>query len=206
MTGFLPNPELPLFPLQTVLFPDGLLELKIFEARYLDLMSACLRGASPFGVVALKSGGEVGASQQAAEMQEVGTLAELIDVDSAEAGILFVRCRGRQRFRLGAVRQQTNSLWVGEASGLADDAPAPPRPAHQPIVQRLADAMASLAEQGASPFLEPHRLDEAGWVANRWCEVLPLPLEARQILMSMADPLARLDAVDLVLGGSRDPA
>ena len=52
--SFLPAAALPLFPLQTVLFPDGLLELKIFETRYLDLMSRCMREQAPFGVVALR--------------------------------------------------------------------------------------------------------------------------------------------------------
>ena len=78
--------EQPLFPLRTVLFPDGLLELKIFEARYLDLMSRCLRERIPFGVVALRSGREArSAIGEAVQLHEVGTLAELIEVDSAQA-------------------------------------------------------------------------------------------------------------------------
>src|SRR5450432_2247492 len=94
----LPDPALPLFPLQTVLFPDGLLELKIFETRYLDLMSRCMREQRPFGIVALKTGTERRVSNEPVAMYEVGTLAELIEVDSPEANILLVRCRGTQRF------------------------------------------------------------------------------------------------------------
>ncbi len=205
MTAPALDAELPLFPLQTVLFPDGLLELKIFEARYLDLLSMCLRETRPFGVVALKSGSEARGSGQGVVLYDVGTLAELIEVDSAEAGILLVRCRGTHRFALGPTRQQADGLWLGQATEIADDPIMPPRPAHAAIVKSLAEAIAALAAQGAEPFLEPHRFESCGWVANRWCEILPLPLEARQRLMALADPAARLDVVDSLLRAGPGP-
>jgi len=192
--------ELPLFPLRTVLYPDGLLELKIFEARYLDLMSRCLRERAPFGVVALRAGSESRGGGDAVQLYEVGTLAELIDVDSAQAGILLIRCRGGERFEVGATHQERDGLWVAaSAEPVAADPPIAPAAAHADVVKTLADAIAGLAAQGSRPFLEPHRLDSAGWVANRWCEILPLPLEVRQRLMTLADPLARLDVVDSLL-------
>ncbi|MGZ5275090.1 MAG: LON peptidase substrate-binding domain-containing protein [Caldimonas sp.] len=195
----LPDPELPLFPLQTVLFPDALLELKVFEARYLDLMSRCMREQRPFGVVALKSGSEARVSDEAVALYDVGTLAELIEVDSAQANILLVRCRGTRRFALGATRQQSDGLWLGAAVEVAADPVLPPGTSHADIVKSLAEALAALTAQGASPFLEPHRFDCAGWVANRWCEILPLPLDAKQRLMALADPLARLEIVDSLM-------
>jgi len=192
--------EQPLFPLRTVLFPDGLLELKIFEARYLDLMSRCMRERAPFGVVALRAGSEarspVGESIQ---LHEVGTLAQLIDVDSAQAGILLVRCRGAQRFVVGAMRQERDGLWIAETIPIDADPPALPTSSHAHVVKSLADAIATLTAQGAQPFLAPHRLDDAGWVANRWCEILPLPLEAKQRLMALLDPIARLEVVDSLM-------
>lgn len=192
--------ELPLFPLRTVLFPDGLLELKIFEARYLDLMSRCLRESIPFGVVALRAGGEArSAAGDVVQLYEVGTLAELIEVDSAQAGILLVRCRGRQRFIVGATRQERDGLWLAETTPIAGDPAVAPSPSHAKVVKSLADAIASLAAEGAQPFLAPHRLDDAGWVANRWCEILPLPLEVKQRLMTLEDPLARLEVVDSLM-------
>ncbi len=190
--------ELPLFPLRMVLFPDGLLELKIFEARYLDLMSRCMRRAEPFGVVCLKGGREVKGAE-GVELCEVGTTADLVDVDSAAAGILLVRCRGGHRFTLGATRQQSDGLWLGAATAIDADPVVAPSAAHADIVKSLAEAIAALAAQGAQPFLEPHRFDDAGWVANRWCEILPLPLEAKQRLMTLADPLARLEIVDSLM-------
>jgi len=192
--------ELPLFPLRAVLFPAGLLELRIFEARYLDLVSRCLRERLPFGVIALRAGSEARSGGDAVQLHDVGTLAELIDVDSAEAGILEVRCRGGERFRLvGDAYQERDGLWVAATAPLDADATMPPAPAHADAVQALVGAIAALAAQGSRPFLEPHLLDSAGWVANRWCEILPLPLEVRQRLLTLADPLVRLDVVASLL-------
>ena len=188
--------ELPLFPLRTVLFPEGLLELRIFEARYLDLVSRCLRERSPFGVVALRSGTEARSGGDSIQLYEAGTLAELIDVDSAEAGILNIRCRGGERFKLvGAAHQESDGLWVATTEPVAADQDVAPAPSHGDVVQVLADAIAAAAAQGSQAFLEPHRLASAGWVANRWCEIVPLPLEVRQRLLMIADPLARLDLI-----------
>ena len=198
--SFLPDTALPLFPLQTVLFPDGLLELKIFETRYLDLMACCMREQAPFGVVALRSGGETARSAAGASVSlfDVGTLAGLIEVDSPETNILLVRCRGGQRFRLGAVRQEPDGLWVGDAAPVADDPAVAPSATHANVVKSLVDAVATLSAQGAEPFLPPHRFDDAGWVANRWCEILPLPIDAKHRLLSL-DPLSRLDIVDSLM-------
>ena len=198
--SFLPDTALPLFPLQTVLFPDGLLELKIFETRYLDLMARCMREQAPFGVVALRSGGETARSAAGASVSlfDVGTLAGLIEVDSPETNILLVRCRGGQRFRLGAVRQEPDGLWVGDAAPVADDPAVAPSATHANVVKSLVDAVATLSAQGAEPFLQPHRFDDAGWVANRWCEILPLPIDAKHRLLSL-DPISRLDIVDSLM-------
>ena len=191
--------ELPLFPLRTVLFPDGLLELRIFEARYLDLVSRCLRERAPFGVVALRAGSEARTAGDSVQLYEAGTLAELIDVDSAEAGILAVRCRGGERFKLsGTARQERDGLWVAPTEPIAADPVVAPATGHADVVKTLADPIAAIAAQGTRPFLEPHRLDSAGWVANRWCEMLELPLEARQRLLTL-DPLARLDLIASLL-------
>ncbi|HEX2542960.1 MAG TPA: LON peptidase substrate-binding domain-containing protein [Caldimonas sp.] len=193
------HPELALFPLRTVLFPGGLLELKIFEARYLDLMSTCMREQRPFGVVALKSGSEAQVSTEPVALHEAGTLAELMEVDSARAGILLVRARGTRRFLLESAEQRPGGLWVGRARELPEDEIVPPEAAHGGAVRGLADAIATLAKQGADPFTKPHRLDSAGWVADRWCEILPLPLATKVRLMAFTGPLERLQVVDAFL-------
>jgi Lon protease-like protein len=188
--------DLPLFPLQTVLFPDGLLSLKVFEARYLDLVGSCLRENKPFGVVALKQGGDTMAGPGTVVFESLGTIAELIDVDSAQAGILQVRCRGTQRFDVRDSRQESDGLWVAKANRLPDDEPVAPPEAVHDTVRGLANAIATLKSQGAEPFLEPYRFDSVGWVANRWCEILPISLAAKQKLMELPDAQVRLQLVD----------
>jgi len=188
--------DLPLFPLKTVLFPGGLLGLKVFEARYLDMVSGCMRSGTTFGVVALRSGAEVRGQAQEESLEKVGVLAELIEVDSAQPGILLLRCRGTRRFELGSARQQDDGLWVGSVTLLADETPLPPTPELADTVQGLRNAIGALKAQDAEPFLPPYDFDSAGWVANRWCEILPIPLPAKQRLMELSDPLLRLKVVD----------
>ncbi len=193
----LPQP-LPLFPLRAVLFPGALLGLKVFEARYLDLVSDCLRTRSPFGVVGLKQGFEAGDLSAAVQLESVGVLARIDEVDAEQAGILRVRGTGLSRFRITAPPEQRgNGLWIAPAvEHVADDAPHLPGPAMLQTVQALAEAIRKLAERGTEPFAQPYRLDDAGWVANRWCELLPVPLSAKQKLMELEDPVIRLSLVD----------
>lgn len=193
--------ELALFPLQTVLFPGGLLSLKVFEARYLDLVATCLRESRPFGVVALRSGGEVKRDNKPVSFEPTGVFAELIDVDSAQPGILQVRCRGLQRFTIATQRQQADGLWLATVEAIDDDPQVAPREALLDTVRGLANAIASLKAQGAEPFLQPYRFDDAGWVANRWCEILPISVAAKQKLMELPDPQVRLQLVDEFLRG-----
>jgi len=193
--------ELPLFPLQAVLFPGGLLNLKVFEARYLDLVATCLRETRPFGVVALRSGPEVKRGDTAVSFATSGVLAELLDVDSAQPGILQVRCRGTERFEITATRQQPDGLWLAATRALPDDEAAAPTQALLETVRGLANAIASLKSQGAEPFLQPFHFEDAGWVANRWCEILPISLAAKQKLMELPDPLVRLQLVHEFLRG-----
>ncbi len=194
---------LPLFPLQSVLFPGGQLALKIFEARYLDLVGDCLRRQRPFGVVCLLQGAEVRSGKgTAVRFESTGVLARLDEVDSEQPGLLRARCSGLQRFRLdGPATQQADGLWLGRAELLPDDAMQMPPAQYLPTVQALANAIATLKAQGNEPFAPPHRLDDAGWVANRWCEILPIPLGAKQKLMELDDPQVRLQLVHEYLLG-----
>lgn len=187
----------PLFPLQSVLFPGGLLNLKIFEARYLDMITGCLREQQSFGVIAIRSGSEVHRPGSSIEFESTGTLAALIDVDSTQVGILQVRCKGLQRFAVSQFHQQGDGLWLADSITLLDDdLPEAPDPASAGTVQGLVKAIETMAEQGATPFFEPYRFDDAGWVANRWCELLPISLAAKQKLLELPDPQMRLKLID----------
>lgn len=191
--------DLPLFPLQSVLFPLGRLSLRIFEARYLDLMSRCLVADRPFGVVCLQQGSEVRQAGQTVRFEPVGVLARLLSADSDQPGVLKAVCLGGARFRWTTLSEQANGLWVAtQAERLPDDPHLPLAAPHQPAAQALARALTLLAaREGHSSG--PMHLDDTAWVANRWCELLPIPLAARQKLMELTDPAARMDLVDRFL-------
>jgi Lon protease-like protein len=192
----LPDP-LPLFPLQTVLFPGGLLPLKVFEARYLDLMGHCMRSGEPFGVVCMSRGTEVGANAEGVRIESVGVLAHIEEVDAEQAGILQVRCVGGSRFRLrDAPRQRPNGLWEAPVELIEADSARLPELSLQPTVEALQQALTALLAQDVKPFAEPLQWRDAGWVANRWCELLPITLAAKQRLMELEDPAIRLQLVD----------
>ncbi len=208
--------RLALFPLRAVLFPGGLLMLRVFEARYLDLVARCLKQGEDFGVVCLVQGGEVrhraeAREREARQTQEapvrfeaVGVRARIDAVDALQAGLLSVRCIGQQRFALeGEAAQAADGLWTACVRELEPDPPCVPAPEMLGTVKALAAAIATLRERGELPFVAPLRLDDAGWVANRWCELLPTPLAARQRLMVLPDPRERLSLVDAYLRDKR---
>ena len=188
---------LALFPLQMVLFPGAVLHLKIFEARYLDLIADCMRTRLPFGVICLRQGAETGRGSEALRIEDVGVLARIEDVDAEQPGILHVRCLGTERFRIQAPpSQRDNGLWTAPVQAMTPDTPRAPGPAVLPTVTALAEAIRKLQSHEQSPFAEPYRLEDAGWVANRWCELLPISLAAKQKLMELDDPVIRLSLVD----------
>ena len=192
--------DLALFPLQSVLFPGAVLPLKVFEARYLDLVGDCLRERTPFGVVCLRQGADV--DRDGVRFERLGVFARIDTVDAERAGILHLRCTGLQRFQIdGAPRQQSDGLWRADVIELPDDEPLAPDAALLPTVKALAGAIGALREQGSAPFAEPYRFDDAGWVANRWCEILPIPLAAKQRLMALPEAQLRLKLVDEYLRG-----
>ena len=192
----LPDP-LPLFPLQLVLYPDAQLGLKVFEARYLDLVAACLRSRQPFGVVCLRQGSEAGPGSKVVTFESVGVLAHINEVDAEQVSVLQVRCTGGQRFRIAKTPTQgDNGLWMAKVDLIPADPLRPPGPATLQTVTALAEAIRKLQARAHEPFAAPYRLDDAGWVANRWCELLPLPLAAKQKLMELEDPVIRLSLVD----------
>jgi uncharacterized protein len=192
--------DLPLFPLHTVLLPDGLLPLKIFEARYLDMARDCLREKTPFGVCMLKSGSEVAQPNEPSVPENVGCLAEISECDVETFGMLLIRAHGTRRFRLLSHRVEPSGLLVGMAEPLPDDAPLEGNQhlakfgACAEVLERI---IATIRERDPDslPFAEPFRLEDPSWVSNRLSEVLPIALRARQKLMELPDAGARIDVV-----------
>jgi hypothetical protein len=175
--------------------------LRVFEARYLDLVSRCLREQQPFGAICLRQGSEVRSADEAVLLETTGVLAKLEEVDAERAGVLRVRCLGTRRFEIDEPLQQPDGLWTARAWLIDDDAMVAPSESLVPTVRALANAIGALERKGGSPFLKPYRFDDAGWVANRWCELLPISLAAKQKLMALEDPQMRLRLVDEYLRG-----
>lgn len=187
---------LPIFPLGTVLFPEGALPLRIFEARYMDMARACLREGSPFGVCLITDGGEVGAP---AEHEAIGCLAGIDEVDMAQLGLLRVRARGLGRFEVierevqrdGLIRARVRTLAADDEAALPDEL--------APLGALAARLARELIAHEPDPLnrrvIEPLRESSAVWVSNRLAEILPWPMPFRQRLMALTDPVARLAIV-----------
>lgn len=191
---------LPLFPLKTVLFPDGVLPLKVFETRYIDMVRECMKENAPFGVVLIKSGQEVGT---AAEPEEVGCLAHITDWDMEELGVMMLRTQGGERFRIRETRVLRDQRLEARVDLIAPDTTIPATDVHVTCAKTLKMVIDDVNEKGRaergsdfiSPFSQPIRLDSASWVANRWCEILPIPLKARQKLLELLDAESRLSII-----------
>lgn len=204
--------SLPLFPLGTVLFPGGILPLRIFEVRYLDMIGKCHSHGAPFGVVALTQGSEVMRAPDAGPTGEafvdegfhgVGTLATITSLSRPQPGLIEIRCRGTQRFTINRREKLRHGLWIGDVQQMPDDPATPIPPDLEPIALALAKLIERLKERGVPqdqlPLQPPYELHDCAWVANRWCELLGLPLELQQRLMTLDNPLVRLELVGDIL-------
>lgn len=204
MTPPLTLKSLPLFPLHAVLFPGGTLALRVFEVRYLDMVRKCQQSAAPFGVVSLLDGSEVRrAGAPDVQFQPIGTLAHIAQLETLQPALLAVSCRAGERFRVLARTLLPNGLWLADIEQLPGDRQVPIPDDLLPCASALAQVLATLRErdpQSAGAITPtPAQLADSGWVANRWCELLPLPLPLRQQLMELDSPLVRLELVSDVL-------
>ncbi|MCE3261510.1 MAG: peptidase [Pseudoduganella sp.] len=194
---------IPLFPLQTVLYPDGYLPLQVFEVRYLDMVKRCIEHREGFGVVALVQGDEVRKPDQHETLCAVGTMAHIETWTALMPGLLKVRCKGGQRFRIVTAEQLRHGLWMADVAPIEDDLAVPIPSDQQDVADSLGTLIQTLQERGVPPdqmpMRTPYRLAEAGWVANRWCELLRLSLAQKQLLLTQESPVLRLELVQDVM-------
>jgi len=183
----LPMLEIPLFPLRTVLFPDGYLPLRIFEQRYLQMVRDCASNDSDFGVCLIMEGEEAIAPVRPAS---IGTLAEIVDWYTLEDGLLGVSAIGSDRFRIQHTERQANGLMLGQVELLAEPPTQPVPEAYSVLSQVLARFMEKVGDQ--YPGHTQERLDDASWVGYRLAELLPLAAIEKQQLLELDDPLRRL--------------
>lgn len=203
MTPALTLQSLPLFPLGTVLFPDAVLPLRVFEVRYLDMVGRCRKAGAPFGVVSLTQGREVRQPGASEAFADVGTLAHIDHCKTPQPGLMMIRIRGAHRFRITEREQLRHGLWIANVERVNPDLAIMIPDDLKAISQALASVLKSLQQKAASteelPVPPPWRLDDCGWVANRWCELLPLPVQGKQRLMELENPLVRLELVSDLL-------
>jgi uncharacterized protein len=203
MSSALTLQSLPLFPLGAVLFPGGILPLRIFEVRYLDMIGRCHKAGAPFGVVLLTQGQEVRQPGATEAFSHVGTLATISEFETPRPGLMMIRASGAQRFRITASDQLRHGLWVADVERLAPDMAVPVPEDLKVTATALGKLIQSLQQRTGNPdqlpIQSPWRLDDCGWVANRWCELLPLPPQLKQRLMELDNPLVRLELVSDVL-------
>ena len=185
--------RIPLFPLSTVLFPGSILPLKIFEQRYLDMAAACLKENSPFGVCLIEKGSEIGV---AAQPHAVGTLATIGHWEMEQLGILMITAHGSRRFRIIESTVGANNQVEASVELLVESGPTPLPPERQRLLPLLRRVVADL---GSERLPEPHRYDEAEWVGYRISDFLPIQNLAKQKLLELDDPLARLEILEKYL-------
>ena len=182
-----PVQEIHIFPLGTVLFPGGTLPLKVFEQRYIEMTTACLRDSRPFGVCLIREGREVGT---AAVPEPVGCLAVIEQWDMPQLGVFHLVARGVGRFRIREMRVAPNHLISATVEALPpDDAAGEVDPLCREVLQAI------INQVGAERFPAPARLDDAAWVGYRLSEVLPLDVRVKQELLELTDAGQRLEQV-----------
>lgn len=186
---------IPLFPLHSVLFPGGPLALRIFESRYLDMVSRCLRDEDGFGVVLIRDGREVG---EVPEVYEVGTFGCISDWEQRKDGLLGITMMGEQRFRIQETTVRPDQLMMAEVEMLpaVETRPLPKQYASlAKLLQRMLDEL-------PHPYLTlERRYEDAEWVGGRLAELLPFDLVLKQRLLQEGDPLVRLEQLKEILDG-----
>jgi len=188
--------ELPLFPLNGVLFPGGPLPLRIFEPRYLDMVSRCMREQSGFVVVLLNDGDE---AASATSFAATGTEARIVDFDRLEGGLLGISCIGRERVRVVEAWREADGLNRGRVLDIGADRIVP-----VPLDQAwLTEVVMQVLPEAGDTYRHVERRDDAAWIANRLAELLPLSLADKQTLLELADPLERLAVLEPAVTRSR---
>lgn len=177
---------IPIFPLNTVLYPEGILPLRIFEPRYVDMVSECLKEQKDFGVCLIQDGNETG---KAATVYEIGTTAHIIDWDRHDDGTLLITTEGYDRFRIIEQRVRKNQLREADIQLIdsEDDAFIPAE------YQLFADLLRQVVDKFELPYANEHeKFADPYWVGCRLAEILPVELEDKQVLLEMDDPILRL--------------
>jgi uncharacterized protein len=179
---------IPLFPLNTVLFPHGPLPLRIFETRYVDMVKYCMREQSPFGVVLIRAGSEVGTGA-VGETSAVGTTARIVDFNPLPDGLLGITCQGERKFSVLKHWQQEDGLHLADVEFVAAEEAVDLPLEYDHLGELLRKVLPELGELYANV---PEYFSNASWVGCRLAEILPIALSEKQYCLELDDPIARL--------------
>jgi Lon protease-like protein len=194
--------KIPLFPLGTVLFPDGVIALKIFEARYLDMIKQCLREKTEFGVISIIKNLDTDHESSAVTFSNIGTLALIEDFDPVQPALYMTKSFGTQRFKLLSSTQESNGLWIGDIELLEKDPHIPIPQEHQKVAQLLDEIISVIQSEdllGEALFKKPFKVNDCGWVSNRLAELLPISLLQKNHLLAQKNPRIRLDLISEII-------
>ena len=178
--------EIPLFPLNTVIFPGGLLPLRIFEPRYIDMVKDCMHDEHGFGIVLIQNGNEIG---PVAEIYKTGTLCRISDWESLPDGLLGITAEGETRISIEKTRVESNHLMIGQIQDLVEN----PDVLLPEDLEYMKDLLQQIITKVGNPYTNiPARYEYAGWVGARLTELLPLQLPIKQRLLEIDDHVVRL--------------
>jgi Lon protease-like protein len=176
----------PLFPLSSVVLPGGRTALRLFEARYMDLVAECLRNDTGFGICLIRQGGEAG---EPALPYGTGAEVRIVDWNQQDDGMLGITVAGQHKIRVRDLWTEANQLVAANVEALPPE-PAEPIPAD---CRDLVEVLARMLRQLEPTIVYPEpQWDDAAWVGSRLVELLPLPPRMRQYLVELDNPTARL--------------
>ena len=180
--------DLPIFPLRTILFPDSKLPLRIFEPRYIDMVSRCMREDSEFGIILSRESTD----PKMFETYDTGTLAKIIDWDQGEDGLLGITTIGTQKFRLKGLNKQEDGLNIGTIERIEKEGDYKPTKEFSYLVELLQAILDDINIYGD----DEKNFDSAAWISYRFAEILPLRIEDKQKCLEIDDPIIRLNFLE----------
>lgn len=170
--------------------------------RYLDMVRACLRNQSSFGIVAIITDSAAGRENDL-PFANIGTSFTILDAEVTEPGLMNIRCLGQKRFHVKVAAQQNDGLWLGEVADIENDAVMAIPDDLKMTQEYMQQLIESLSEQDIAeeylPFIKPFKTNDCAWVANRWCEMLSMSLIQKQRMLELDSPLVRLELVQDIL-------
>jgi Lon protease-like protein len=191
---------IPLFPLKSVLFPNGRLPMQIFEQRYIDLVSRSLRQDKGFGICLLKDGDEVVQAGKRQQVHRVGTYARIVDWDKLPNGLLGITVEGSQKFTVHECWSDNSQLLMAKVVFSDTDRVGEPLipvdDSHEALITLAQQLASHPAIESLNLQLEFENLREIAW---RLSELIPLSLETKQELLELNDTQERVNRIEALI-------